>query len=270
MPFLLLTPRYTSDSRLMRLAAQETGWETLRLGDWRVPPELAERDDLAFYGEPLLAAVIAASLPYALLEPPLDWLPGLPPELRGRDVRLTTLGEARRQAGSAFFKPADDKCFPAKVYKSGAELPGRETLPDTVPVLAQGPVTWEIEFRCFVLERRVVTWSPYLRLGKLVEREDGSWPAEPEEIEAAVAFATRALGDERVELPPAVALDVGRIAGRGWAVIEANAAWGAGLYGCDPEAVLPVLRRAMVWREAVTPSDRHWIVVREPEEPPAP
>lgn len=270
MTLLLLTPRYTSDSRLMRLAAYEAGWETLRLGDWRVPSELAERDDLAFYGEPLLAEVIAESLPYALLEPSLDWLPGLPRELCGRDVRLTTLGEARRQAGPAFFKPAGDKCFPAKVYGSGAELPGSESLPGTVPVLVQEPVTWEIEFRCFVLKRRTVAWSPYLRLGELVEREDGSWPAEPEEIAAALAFAAIVLGDERVALPPAVALDIGRIAGRGWAVIEANAAWGAGLYGCDPEAVLPVLQRAMVRRDAIMPADRRWIVVRDVEERLAP
>lgn len=29
------------------------------------------------------------------------------------------------------------------------------------------------------------------------------------------------------------------IDGRGWAVVEFNAAWGAGLNGCDAEKVLP-------------------------------
>ncbi|MEP0802688.1 hypothetical protein NDI37_21395 [Funiculus sociatus GB2-A5] len=41
-------------------------------------------------------------------------------------------------------------------------------------------------------------------------------------------------------------MDVGVIQGRGWAVVEQNAAWGAGLYGCDPIEVLEVLRYAVV------------------------
>jgi hypothetical protein len=41
-------------------------------------------------------------------------------------------------------------------------------------------------------------------------------------------------------------MDVGVIRGRNWAVIELNAAWGAGLYGCDPAVVLEVLRHAAV------------------------
>jgi hypothetical protein len=41
-----------------------------------------------------------------------------------------------------------------------------------------------------------------------------------------------------------VVVDVGLIAGRGWAVIEFNAAWGAGLNGCDPEKVLPAILEA--------------------------
>ena len=50
------------------------------------------------------------------------------------------------------------------------------------------------------------------------------------------------LSDARVDLPRATVIDVGTIAGRGWAVVEQNAAWGSGLYGCDPEQVLEVLR----------------------------
>ena len=30
-------------------------------------------------------------------------------------------------------------------------------------------------------------------------------------------------------------IDAGWIAGKGWAVVEQNAAWGAGIYACDPE-----------------------------------
>ena len=34
-------------------------------------------------------------------------------------------------------------------------------------------------------------------------------------------------------LPRACVVDVALVEGRGWALLEANAAWGAGLNGCD-------------------------------------
>ena len=46
---------------------------------------------------------------------------------------------------------------------------------------------------------------------------------------------------QAITLPRAVVVDVGLIAGRGWSVIEFNAAWGAGLNGCRAERVLPAV-----------------------------
>ena len=37
------------------------------------------------------------------------------------------------------------------------------------------------------------------------------------------------------------------------------AAWGSGFYGCAPEQVLAVLRRATLRDEEVTPQDRAWV-----------
>ena len=88
-------------------------------------------------------------------------------DYRRRDVRLTTLGEARQLRHPAFVKPADDKCLPPAVAATGADLPGDEILPAGTPVLVAEPVRWEVEFRCFVLDRRVVTLSAYLRDGEL-------------------------------------------------------------------------------------------------------
>jgi len=48
-------------------------------------------------------------------------------------------------------------------------------------------------------------------------------------------------------LPKAAVIDVGWITGKGWAVVEQNAAWGAGIYACDPEEYLKVIRHAS-WR----------------------
>lgn len=47
-----------------------------------------------------------------------------------------------------------------------------------------------------------------------------------------------------VSVPEAVVVDVGMIRDRAWAVIECNAAWGSGIYGCDPVEVFRVLQRA--------------------------
>jgi hypothetical protein len=40
-------------------------------------------------------------------------------------------------------------------------------------------------------------------------------------------------------------IDVGRIKGKGWAIIETNQAWASGLYGCGPMQVLKVLAQAV-------------------------
>ena len=61
---------------------------------------------------------------------------------------------------------ADEKCFDARVYSSGAELPAPGPLPETLPVLVQGIVEWTVEYRSFVLDRKVPAISAYWRDGK--------------------------------------------------------------------------------------------------------
>lgn len=60
----------------------------------------------------------------------------------------------------------------------------------------------------------------------------------------AIATAENALAQMSHCSHRAIVVDVGEIFGRGWAVIEANAAWGSGIYGCDPGRVLDVIRHA--------------------------
>ena len=71
---------------------------------------------------------------------------------------------------------------------------------------------------------------------------------------------------EQVPLPSAVALDVGTIVGRGWAVVEANPCWGSGVYGCDPAGVLRAARRASVAVAALTADEQRWVVMRRGDE----
>src|SRR5207302_388924 len=85
--------------------------------------------------------------------------------------------EARGMPGPLFVKPAEEKCFPARVYAAGHELPGDDVLPGSTPVLVSEPVDWELDVRTFALDGQVLTLSPYWREGRLAQAEDGSWPA---------------------------------------------------------------------------------------------
>jgi len=258
---LVLSPRFTPDSMALRNAAIELGWVVERLRTWRPPAELTGLEVVP-YGEPLFAAVVADALQLALIEPQLSWITKLPFDLRQREIQFTDLSVARAVDRPAFIKPADDKCFQARVYGSGSELPETETLGARSPVLVSDPVEWESEFRCFAFERHVATMSVYSRNGDLVETEDGNWPTAPLESKHALNFANSVLQDARVAFPPAGVLDVGVIKDRGWAVVEANACWGAGIYGCDPRSVLQTLARACVQKGNLTEADRQWVVTR--------
>ena len=239
MPTLIFTPRYTEDSQALWKAAGNLGWHTERLTQWRIPEHVRSLPDPILYGEALFGPMLAEQLGIALLIPPEDWLVRLPHEYKSRQISLTTLGQARGIDAPAFVKPPNDKSFPASVYR-GSELPGDYA--DDMPVLVSDVVTWEVEFRCFVLDRKLMTYSVYSRFGEL-QRESG-FVSSAAENQAVEQFMTTLLADSRVDLPQATVVDVGYIAGSGWACVEQNAAWGAGIYGCDPDRCLEVLRFA--------------------------
>src|SRR6185369_11596907 len=155
-----------------------------------------------------------------------------------------------------------DKSFDAEVYPTGSDLPAEETLPAELPVLVAEPVIWEIEFRCFIAERQLAALSIYSHDGHLARDEDENWPVETASQDEASRFVTQLMEDKTVDLPPAFVLDVGKIKGRGWAVVEANPAWASGIYGCPPADILPVLKRACVQQKHLTPHDARWIFDR--------
>src|SRR6185295_18642618 len=144
-----------------------------------------------------------------------------------------------------FIKPADEKGLDAKIYQSGAELPDRSVFPENLPVLLQEVVTWRAEFRCFVLNSKVLTAAPYWLKNKIAQDDDGNWLSDVPELDEAIQIANNALAEPNLKHPRAFVLDVGIIADRGWAVIEANAAFSSGIYGCDPVQALAVIRHSV-------------------------
>ncbi|HWX18789.1 MAG TPA: ATP-grasp domain-containing protein [Candidatus Binatia bacterium] len=205
MPTLLLSSRQTEDAQKLWRACIAENWKLIRLHGWRVP-EISPHD-LAVYGELLFAQHVAQTLGLRLQEPEADWLPKLPCRWRGREVRLAALTEARKVATRSFIKPAEEKCFEARIYSSGAELPPPGPLPEDLPMLVQEVVDWTTEFRCFVLDRQVVTSSAYWRDGQPTKSEDGSWSSSGAELEQANRFCESVLRNQTVTFPDAVAMD---------------------------------------------------------------
>jgi hypothetical protein len=178
------------------------------------------RPDPVLYGEALFGPALAEQLGLRFLIPSEDWLVRLPFEYKSRNILLSTLAAARQNAGLAFIKPPNDKSFPAGVYR-GNELPSE--FPDEMPVLVSDVVIWEKEFRCFILKRTFRAYSLYSRHGDL--QRESEFYSSPEEDEQLQKFMSNLLVDSRVDLPDATVVDVGGIAGFGWACVEQNAAW---------------------------------------------
>lgn len=239
MPTLILTPRYSDDTQALWKAAAARGWSIERLSRWHIPEHLQQAHEPVLYAEALFGPTLAEQLGIALASPPDDWLVRLPEPYRKREIRLMSLSEARRLSAPAFIKPPNDKTFPAQVYAPDA-LP--EGYDENMPVLVSDIVRWRCEFRCFIRDRKRIACSIYSRDGEL--QKDNGFSSTAEELAEVHAFVDTLLDDARVDLPVATVVDVGLIEGRGWAAVEQNAAWGAGIYGCDPDAVLDVLHAA--------------------------
>lgn len=239
MPTLILSPQYNIDNQLLWKAAIELGWATHRLSSWRV----AEADKLivdpVIYIDGLFVSYIAEAFNKNLSEPSDDWLSNLDIKYSKRLIQLMSIGEARKIDHPIFVKPPNEKSIKAQVFVSGAHLTEYREHDVVFNVLVSEPVKWIKEFRCFAVDGKVATTSIYLRNGEL-QRQHDFYASEQELIEAK-DFAQSVL--DNTITPNPIVIDVGVIEDKGWAVVEINAAWGSGIYGCDPKQVLRVLER---------------------------
>lgn len=259
---LILPPRYSVDSIALYKAASVENWQVERLQGWRIPENFNKNRSFAIYGESLFGAVVSEQLNLVLIEPIFDWLGNLSQDFTFREIKLMNFKEAKEFDKKAFFKPADDKCFPAKVYESGNQLNEYTSLSENTPVIISEAVKWNAEFRFFIADGIIEAFSPYSRNGELIQNENGEWSALPEENKNAVEFCRKLINEYSKFIPPAVVIDVGEIEGRGWAVVEANPCWASGIYGCEPEKVLKVIKRACLNKDEISEQDAKWIIER--------
>ncbi|MGW6914262.1 ATP-grasp domain-containing protein [Kitasatospora sp. NPDC054939] len=250
---LLLAPRINETGLQLASAARRRGLRAQTATAWRAPEELIG-SSVHIYGGPLFGDAVGRELGLALLAPPADWLVSLPSELVRRPVRLLPLSEARTLRRPAFCKPPADKLFPARIYPDGSGLPGPDALDDDMLVLVSEVVVFRREYRLFVLDGAVRTGSRYLLDGALSIAPLDEDPYR----EQALGFAAEVLSSFARSLPSAVVVDVGMLDDGSWCVVEANTAWAAGGYACDPDAVLDVVLRGAAPADRLAEADRRF------------
>ncbi len=192
----------------------------------------------------LAAQALAAGADLRLSGPDAAWFTALGPAVTGRVWHRVDPAGARSllARGPAFVKLADLKhpALPARRHPDAASLDtalSTAGLADVALLATHGWLDIDSEYRTFTRGRDVLTvsayrvqdepWSPLLHTSRASFHDEAA---------AFVAEVLRDLPDDAV--PPAAVVDVARLTGGRLVVLEVNQSWGAGLYGCDPDAVL--------------------------------
>lgn len=221
---LLISDKPDIERDAVASAFEIRGGAVHRIGRFWDPP-IFEPSTVRVYGADAFCLVLQQKLGFALCSPSDDLLLTVPSDFLNRRIAQRTLSEIRAVDFPAFIKPVTPKQFRGAVYESSdavqAECRG---LPPETAVLVAETVTFAAEVRAFVLEGIVLDAAVY------EGTSDGTG------ADAFVGTLAKSM-----PLPRTVVVDVGLIDGRGWAVIEFNAAWGAGLNGCNAERVLPAI-----------------------------
>jgi len=198
-----------------------------RIGRFWDPPAL-DPATVRVYGADSFCLVLQQKLGFGLCSPADDLLLQVPPRFLQRQLKKCTLRTARSLPFPIFVKPITPKQFRGAVYRSEDELTQEcRGLPPDTSVFVAEPVTLTAEVRSFVLGGHVLDAAVYEGMSKTTD---------------AITFVTELAG--AITLPRTVVVDVGLVANRGWAVIEFNATWGAGLNGCDPAKIIAAILAA--------------------------
>lgn len=184
------------------------------------------------------------------------WLPDLPEWASGRRIRVVTLAEAAAAAGGgaqlefpAWVKLPELKHpgFSSRRWPSAAVLLAAAAAvgmpPTTVLQHAVGRLDIDSEYRVFVAHGHALTVAPYLVAGEEYSPELGSSPSA--ESTGALHFAQAVLDElGHARSPDGLSVDVALCTDGRFVVLEANTAWAAAPYGCDPDGVLTAVLAA--------------------------
>jgi|SRR5271165_1166990 len=246
---LITTPNIKPEIRSLINTAQALGWSVYS-DSWRVPDHIKGKGHIgAVYGEWLFCETIAEQMNWKLIRNPLNWLAMLPEEYVNRKILFSNLEYARTLTTEKFIKPADDKVFQSKVYGSGRELP--TSLDGDTPVLISDVMRFTSEYRCIVKNRQVISCSCYWMHTKQMQASKQSPEFNlPKNYDNnhndVVSFTNKILKDDRVQCVDSCVINLGRYDKDKYAIIEENPIYAAGMYGCDPVAILDGLKSACI------------------------
>lgn len=227
----------------LQFAARELGWDVVSApGGWRLDDNLISSNAIGVpYGSQLFCEVISQQMNWKLKMNSFEWLANLPQQYINRQIDFMSLKEARLIKDKKFIKPADDKCFDAKIYDVGTFNPS-PLISEDYPVLVSDIVEFIAEYRCFVRSNRMVTGSCYIYEDQVANPKY----YDKYEMEA-LQFMENML--PHIQTEDAV-IDIGLIKNSTWSVIETNPAWASGLYGCDPMEALLTIQNAVSRNES--------------------
>ena len=198
----------------------ERFWETVELKE-KIP---------VLYGNHIFCLVLAQKLNVELVSPPDDLLFHLPEKWLKRVITESTIKDAFHFIYPCFIKPMVPKIFSGKVYNSHKELLEECIgLNDNTPIIHSEIMQIRAEVRAFILDNKIVSASIY----------EGN-----ADIQEAISFVNQFLTDNVHPTPRTYVLDVGLTDSGEWLIVEANAVWGAGLNGCDANAVVSCIAEA--------------------------
>ncbi len=224
---LLIPEKADAERDSLAEAFSRGGGRTHKIGRFWDPPTF-DPMRVRVYGPDSFCLVLQQKLGFALCSPEDELLLRVPSEYLQRKIQKHKLGEASTLTYPAFIKPVIPKQFRGSIYQSFEALKTEcQGLTSETLIMASEIVTLTTEVRCFLLNGRVLDSAIYEGAAGIAGAEE---------------FVTKFA--QVVSLPRAIVVDVGFIAGRGWGIIEFNAAWGAGLNGCDPQRVLPAILAA--------------------------
>ncbi len=224
---LVISDKPDPERDAVAAAWEAGGGEVLRLGRFWDPPPLDPKR-VRVYGADAFCQVLAQKLGLTLVTPPDDLLLKLSLGVLKRSVTAAKVDEVGAIAFPKFVKSYIPKIIRSRVYASEADLIAElRGLEPTTELLVSEIVDLDAEARSWVLDGDVLSIACY----------EGD-----ADLGAARALATAAARE--TEVPSPCVIDVGLTRDRGWIVVEANAAWGAGLNGCEAIAAARCIARA--------------------------
>lgn len=224
---LLIPAKADPERDAVAAAWERAGGVVVRLDRFWDPPPL-NTQQVRVYGNDSFCLVLQQKLDLDLVSPADDHIFSVPDAALRRSISKQTIDDAAKLKYPVFAKPLTPKLFRAQVYASQEELTAEcAGLDAETAILVSEVVEFAAEARCFVLDGRVLDCSVYEGEG---------------DIDAAAALAGQVVAT--VPGPRTYVADVGLIPGKGWAIIEFNAAWGSGLNGTDPALVLRAIAAA--------------------------